>query len=187
MRHKPKQRFTSKQLAYAALCVVVGMVLGGLSWSRCASFISQPTLSADTLNKNPASFLDWDIIGVRLMHEGRYAEAEPYCREALKHNPNYFEARYNLGTILQALRRLDESAAELQTAMKLRPEMTMVQNDYAATLMLQGKYHDAIDVLEAYIKSGTAAEPVARENLAQCLVAVGRRADAIKAKAGTYP
>ena len=57
----------------------------------------------------------------RLQREGRHRQAEPLLREALRRNPNYAYAQYNLGWSLVEQGRAREAVAPLQRTAARQP------------------------------------------------------------------
>jgi len=57
-----------------------------------------------------------------LIQTGRCAEAEPFCRAAIRIEPKRQNAHKNLGTVLQNLGRIGEAAKCFIRATKLRPD-----------------------------------------------------------------
>jgi tetratricopeptide (TPR) repeat protein len=61
-------------------------------------------------------------IAVGLMESRRYAEALPHALEAIALDPQFAEAVFNAGTILQHVGRLDEALEYQRRAVRLQPE-----------------------------------------------------------------
>ena len=82
-------------------------------------------------------------------HEGRddTDAAEEGYREALRLNPNYFEARHDLGRLLLHAGRFADAAAELQAAAALRPTHVSLLLDLAVALGQAGQLDQAVEVL----------------------------------------
>ncbi len=57
-----------------------------------------------------------------LLKLGRYDDSEPYLRESLQYNPEFAEARYRLGMLLEKKGKVGEAIKELTQAASLDPE-----------------------------------------------------------------
>jgi len=73
--------------------------------------VASTTGSANTLNDR----------AYRLQRQGRHRQAEPLLREALRRNPNYAYAQYNLGWSLVEQGRAREAVAPLQRTAARQP------------------------------------------------------------------
>ncbi len=76
----------------------------------------------EALKREPSDYRCNNAMGLWLLRRGKFAEAEPYFREAIKRvtqrNPNPYdgEALYNLGYLLLLQNRLDEAKEKLYKA-----------------------------------------------------------------------
>jgi uncharacterized protein (TIGR02466 family) len=61
-------------------------------------------------------------LGIALTHLSRLDEAAEACQQAIKINPDFFEAHGNLGTVLQRQGKLDAAIASYQAGLKINPQ-----------------------------------------------------------------
>jgi Flp pilus assembly protein TadD len=80
--------------------------------------------------------------------DGDAKAAEPAFRQALRQNPDDFEANLYLGAILLNQRSMDEAKTYLQKAVQLNPGSTMARYETAMWLSTSGQYQDAAQILE---------------------------------------
>lgn len=80
--------------------------------------------------------------------DGDAKAAEPAFRQALRQDPNDFDANLYLGAILYNQRNMDESKQYLQKALQLNPKSNMARYETAMWLSTSGQYQDAVQVLE---------------------------------------
>jgi tetratricopeptide (TPR) repeat protein len=59
---------------------------------------------------------------------GKLPEAVEQYQHALRSEPDYVEAHYNLGLALEKLGRTPEAIAEYQQALKLQPDLAPAKN-----------------------------------------------------------
>jgi len=63
-----------------------------------------------------------------LAQAGRIPEAIAHLEQALRINPDFTEAHYNLGTALAQAGRNPEAIAHLEQALRLNPNFPLAQN-----------------------------------------------------------
>ena len=80
--------------------------------------------------------------------DGDAKAAEPAFRQALRQNPNDFEANLYLGAILYNQRNMEEAKTYLQKALQLNPNSTLARYETAMWLSTSGQFADAAQVLE---------------------------------------
>jgi len=78
--------------------------------------------------------------------------AEAAFRDALRINPEDFEANLYLGAILEERRELDEAKTYLDRALKLRPADSMARYESAMLDSMMGRYETAVLALETLTK-----------------------------------
>jgi uncharacterized protein (TIGR02466 family) len=61
-------------------------------------------------------------LGIALTHLNQLGEAAEAYQQAIKINPNFFEAHGNLGTVLQHQGKLDAAVASYQAGLKINPQ-----------------------------------------------------------------
>jgi serine/threonine protein kinase/tetratricopeptide (TPR) repeat protein len=75
----------------------------------------------------------------------RWSEAEPEFRRALELNPNNASAHYFYAFgLLVPEKRVDQALEEYRTALSLDPLSTIVNMNYAVTLMIAGRYPESL-------------------------------------------
>ena len=84
---------------------------------------------------------------------GAIKEAEEAFREALKINPDDFDANLYLGAILSKRRDLDEGRLYLERAVRLNPTSSMAGYEIGMLQSTSGRYQAAADQLEKVVKS----------------------------------
>jgi tetratricopeptide (TPR) repeat protein len=83
--------------------------------------------------------------------DGDAKAAEPAFREALRRNPDDFDANLYLGAILYQQRNMDEAKKYLGKALQLKPESTMARYESAMWKSTSGDYQAAVDQLEKLV------------------------------------
>jgi tetratricopeptide (TPR) repeat protein len=169
------ERWARGSLPVAA--AVLG-VLGALTWRQAHAYRDAESLYRVTLDRNPASWLAHDNLGVILAETGRLSEALPHYEAALRLRPDYPLGYYNLGNALARAGRIPEAIAAYREALRLKPDYFNARNNLGAVLVNRGDLSAGAVEYEAVLR----LEPDHLEsqfNLASILVSLGRPAEAI--------
>jgi len=92
------------------------------------------------------------MVGMARDRTGDQKAAEPAFREAIKENPDDFEANLYLGALLFKQRHVDEAKGYLQHAVQLKPTDVMARYESAMLKSTSGEYEAAAKDLEGVIK-----------------------------------
>lgn len=85
--------------------------------------------------------------------DGDTTAAEPNLRDALRRNPDDFDANLYLGSILYKRRAMAEAKTYLNHALQLQPSNPTAQYEIALWQSTSGNYDEAAKVLEALVKA----------------------------------
>ncbi|HEU4507716.1 MAG TPA: tetratricopeptide repeat protein [Pyrinomonadaceae bacterium] len=90
----------------------------------------------------------WVLLAKALDRQGRHDEAEECLRKALKVDPDYDEAHYNLGYIYRAKGKLALAEKHLRRAIEIDPNYGLAYAELGQLLMGQnGKTNEAVSCL----------------------------------------
>lgn len=92
------------------------------------------------------------LVGMARDMNGDLTNAEPAFREALKRDPNDFDANLYLGSILYKNRSMDEARPYLDHALQLQPNSPTARYEMAMWQSTSGQYADAAKILEGLTK-----------------------------------
>src|SRR5262245_25192831 len=109
---------------YAKAHLNLGIALAALGDAAGAAACYEKALSLDAADPYAA----YNFGRLRYEH-GAADEAERLLRQALRHKPDFVDARIVLASVLEARGRLEPAAAELQSALEQRP------GDFGALLL----------------------------------------------------
>jgi Flp pilus assembly protein TadD len=104
------------------------------------------------LRLNPRLPKIYTLVGTARDKTGDLKDAEPAFREALKTNPDDFEANLYLGAILYKRREIDEAKGYLDRALLLKPTDSMARYESAMLKSTTGDYETAARELELLVK-----------------------------------
>lgn len=92
--------------------------------------------------------------GNKLFTERKPEEAITFMQEAVKRSPDFLDAHIKLGQLYEFRKRYDAALASFQNAMRLQPDPTLsgvAFQSVSSLLMRQGRYAEALPVLERYL------------------------------------
>jgi tetratricopeptide (TPR) repeat protein len=161
--------------AAAAVCLVA--LLAGLTWRQCGEYRDVETFYRSILEKNPASWLAHDNLGVVLVQRGQLDEAAEHYREAIRLKPDYPEAYNNYGNVLARSRRWAEAGDAYAGALRARPSFLEAEVNWGNAMNDAGQFREA----ETHFRNVLATvrdDPTAHYGLANSLANSGRLAEA---------
>ena len=132
-------------LAWTGLVAAAGVVIlfGRMTQERNADYHDYDRIWSDTIAKRPLNARARNNYATSLLMKGRYAEAEPHLRVAVKENPSFAEAEANLGVALSSGGKLEEGADHLRRAIALRPDYAGAHRNLGETYGMQHRLGDA--------------------------------------------
>ena len=131
-----------RRLAQACGAVLI-VLLAVLTWRQSRIYADHESLWADTIQKDPASWMGHTTLGALLGQRGALAEAEAHYREAVRLNPDFAIARSNLAGLLANQGRFDEAITHYRAAVKLDPASLENHISLGRALLLNGQPDEA--------------------------------------------
>jgi tetratricopeptide (TPR) repeat protein len=153
-----------------ALCGILLVVLGSLTWRQTAEYHDLFALYTATLQKNPRCWMAHYNLGIVLTERAEADQAIDHYKRAVALRPDYAEAHYNLGRLLVEQGQLDDAIAHYERAAVINPADAEAQNNLGVTLFGIGRADDAI----AHYQKALEIRPDYAEascNLANALIA----------------
>jgi tetratricopeptide (TPR) repeat protein len=155
-----------------ALCGILLVSLGFLTWRQTAEYRNLFALYTATLQKNPGCWMAHYNLGIVLSEQREAEQAIDHYRRAVDLRPDYAEAHYNLGRLLVEQGQLDDAIAHYEKAVAINPADAEAQNNLGVTLFGIGRADEAI----AHYRKALEIQPDYAEascNLASALIAKG--------------
>jgi tetratricopeptide (TPR) repeat protein len=154
----------------AALCGILLVSIGSLTWRQTAEYRDLFALYTATLQKNPDCWMAHYNLGIVLSEQGEADQAIDHYRRAVALRHDYAEAHYNLGRLLVEHGQLNDAVAHYERAAAINPADAEAQNNLGVTLFGIGRTDDAI----AHYQKALEIRPDYAEascNLANALIA----------------
>jgi tetratricopeptide (TPR) repeat protein len=161
-----------------ALCGLLLLGLGVLTWRQCGMYANIETLWKTTLTRNPDSFMAHNNFGKVLLQKGQADEAILHFQKSLKIQSDNVAAHDNLGSALLQTGRVEEAIACFLKALELQPGFVEARYNLGNALLRRGQVDEAIDQYQKVVES----QPdyvEARYNLGNTLLRRGRVDEAI--------
>jgi tetratricopeptide (TPR) repeat protein len=161
-----------KRFLQPAVCGILLLVLGALTWRQSVIYTDVVALYRDILRKNPACWMAHYNLGIALRDRGQTEEAIAQYRRAVAIRPEYAEAHYNLGRILVERGEFAAATAHYEKALAINPNDAEAHNNLGNVLLRVGRADEAM----AHYKKALAIQPDYADascNLAGALLSQG--------------
>jgi tetratricopeptide (TPR) repeat protein len=149
------------------LATLLVAVLSFLTWRQSFKYRSQEAFYTAILDRNPASWLAHDNLGIVLNEEGKPDLAAAHFQESMRLNPSYPEAFNNYGNLLARTGHFREASEAYAGALRARPSFAAAEYNWGFSLNQAGHYPEAAvhlgnavrmkpDLTEAHYELGNA-------------------------------
>jgi tetratricopeptide (TPR) repeat protein len=115
-----------------------------LTWRQCANYRGPLIFYQAILEKNPASWMAHNNLGLELAQKSQGEKALAHYEEALRLRPNYAKAHFNLGNLLAETGRTTEAIVHYETAARLDPRDAEIHNNLGNALGSANRPAEAI-------------------------------------------
>jgi tetratricopeptide (TPR) repeat protein len=138
------------------LAVAAVAIIGALSvcaYIQTTYWQDSITLWTRSIACTPANAYAQNGLGSALSDEGKWTEAIPHLKTALRIRPDYPDALVNLGVALVNLDRREEAIPYYERALQINPYSSEAHYNLGDALAAQGKIPEAIQHFEQALKS----------------------------------
>jgi len=108
-------------------------------------FIESELLCRKVLNKNINHFPSLNLIGILLIKKGKLQDARKALEKAIKINPKYIFAHYNMGNVLNLLGKSQEAIDSYNNAINLNPKFIDAQLNLGNIFQKSGQHKLAVN------------------------------------------
>jgi protein O-mannosyl-transferase len=148
----PSEKMRKIILIPAAAIVLT--VLTILTWQQCGYWKNSMELFNHALQVTKNNYLAHDGLGVTLNAEGKQQEAIYHYKSAIKINPDYAYAYYNLANAFKDQKNMEEAAKNFRETIRVNPNFKDAHNNLGLILELYyNKYDEAIYHYQQEIKT----------------------------------
>jgi len=158
--------------ALALVGVTVGMLYAVRIVIRDGDWKNDIVFYTRTLEMAPQPLLYLNL-GRVLADQGKIDEAMADYAQALRIDPDFYEAHFNLGHALAGQGRLDDAIAQYSAALSTKPDFAKAHINLGAALARQGKIDEAMAHYSQALRISPGS-PVVHNNLGLALAGQGR-------------
>jgi tetratricopeptide (TPR) repeat protein len=152
--------------------------LGVKTWCQGWVYKDMMTLWADSVQKNPNSFLAQNNLGNLYEKQGKHEQAAACYRQTIRLKPGFAEGYYNLAGVLELMGKVDEAIANYHKALECKADLAQA---YYNLGIIMGK-QDNYDAASGYYRKAIEAQPDhsgAHNNLGLVLLKQGKFEEAL--------
>jgi tetratricopeptide (TPR) repeat protein len=156
------------------------MLARAMQLHRHGAVIEAINLYNRVLENSPRNVAALNLLSIAYFQSGEAHRAVAPLQQALALNPDLPSGHYNLGRILQGLKRYDEARPLYELALARQPDDPEIHNNLGTLLRAIGRNDEAV----AHFRTALKRKPdyaEAHVNLGNALHALGRHQDAIAA------
>jgi Flp pilus assembly protein TadD len=161
-----------------ALCFVMLAILGVMSSRQSRMYTDIETLYRTTIAENPGCWMAHNNLGVALADRGKFGEAIPHYRKAIRLDDRNSAVHNNLGSALAAQGKVEEAISHYREAIRLDERNSAAHDNLGIALAAQGRFEAAISHFREAIRLDD-ENGAAHNNLGNALAAQGKVEEAI--------
>jgi len=124
------------------------------------------------LRKDPNDAGSRTDLGMAMLDQGNYQEAEAHFKVAIQAHPDFPLAHYDYGLLLRLRGRLDEAQAQFREVLRLHPSDLKAHGNLGAIYLQQGNLDAAQTALESALRYNP-EDALAKAGLEQVMRAKG--------------
>jgi tetratricopeptide (TPR) repeat protein len=169
---------SSRSTGSSAILLVLGSVLGLLTWRQSHDYVSADALYLSTIERNPNAWMAHLNLGFLRLQRGEIEAAIRDTQTALRLEPNLPQGQNNLGSALRAVGRFEEAERAYRESLRLAPADLDTRYNLALVLIDLNRPAEAVDHIKAYLAKNP-DDAAAHGQLGDAKQSLGELVDAI--------
>jgi tetratricopeptide (TPR) repeat protein len=141
-----------RKICLGTLTAVILPVLIVLTWKQVQYWENSITLFKHTLKHTSNNYSIQNNQGIVLKKQGRTEEAIKHYLQALRSNPDYAQAHYNLGNAYAGAGKYKKAIEAYKKAININPDYAPAHYNLGVAYGGPGKYKEAIDAFRQAIR-----------------------------------
>jgi len=136
-----------KQYVEAAVLIAIVLIYGVVTYGRNFVWKDEVTFWSDVVKKSPDKARPYNNLGRAYLTNKTFQQAIPFLKEALRLNPYFSFAHYNLGIAYQGIGLCDEAITEYRKALYGTKQIYFaeVHNNMGVCYFAEGRTDTAIE------------------------------------------
>jgi protein O-mannosyl-transferase len=130
--------------AVAGFAAAVLLIFGALTWAQVGLWRDSATLFSHTLSVTSNNLVIEYNLGHVLGRQGKHEEAVKHFGEAIRINPDFYDALLNMGMTLADQGKFTEAIEYYEQALRIEPNSAKAYMEKALALAKQGKLSEAL-------------------------------------------
>ncbi len=135
-------RYRGKALIAAA--AVLLPVLMAATWIQISYWSDKVSLFKHVIDVDPTNYVAHMKMAEYRTNQGMLDEAGKHYSAVLRVKPDYVEALYNLGLVLQKRGSIDEAVSQYQTVLRIQPHFVLAHTNVGVAYVSQKKVVEAV-------------------------------------------
>jgi superkiller protein 3 len=123
-----------------------------MTFRQSAYYRNNEILFQQNIEKNPAAWPAYNVLGVEMEKKGNMKEAEFWFRKSVEQNPRFVNALNNLGILLAREGKTREAMDLFQRALDIKPALSQTHMNLGLAFSLEKNYDKALFHLKESIR-----------------------------------
>ncbi len=150
----------SRQAFFVVCVAFICLILGGLTYQRNKTYLTQENVWLDVIKKQPGNARAYNNLGEYWLRIGRNASAKRCFLKSISLDQKYADVFANMATVLGKEGKAKEAIDYARQAVILEPDFAVGYNNLGSALSQAGRYKEAVYYFEKTLSLGFVREGV---------------------------
>ena len=141
-----------KRFSHTGIKILIILILSILTFKESTYYRNNETLFQRNIEKNPAAWPAYNVLGVEMEKKGNMKEAESWFRKSMELNPRFVNALNNLGTLLARDNKTGDAIELFKKALEIKPNSSQTHMNLGLALSLEKNYDKSLFHLKESIR-----------------------------------